>query len=74
MAHPLETIWNSLVNKKAETEDFLRASMNRPETSALEDEYFPYTIKENSDNLVVKCLCEKMENLLMDIRDDVEKL
>jgi len=47
MAHPLETIWNSLVKKKVETEDFLRASMNRPETAALEDEYFPYTIKEN---------------------------
>ena len=35
---------------------------------------YAYTIKENSDNLVVKCLCEKMENLLMDIREDVEKL
>ncbi len=35
---------------------------------------YAYTVKEHSDNLVVKCLCEKMETLLMDIRDDVEKL
>ena len=35
---------------------------------------YAYTVKEHSDNLVVKCLCEKMETLLMDIRDDVDKL
>jgi hypothetical protein len=35
---------------------------------------YVYTIREHSDNLIVKCLCEKTESLLMDIRDDVEKL
>ena len=41
MAHPLETIWNSLINKKVETEDFIRASMNPDELNEIQDRYYP---------------------------------